>query len=47
MDRNIPIGTNVSSQPLEIDIRKIMEQMGIKAEKWPEEFRIKAEQTGT
>jgi hypothetical protein len=43
MDRNKPIGTIESSQPLEIDIRKIMEQMGIETEKWPEEYRITAD----
>ncbi|WP_373231303.1 hypothetical protein [Cohnella sp.] len=44
MERNKPIGAKVTSQPLEIDIRKIMKQMGIEVEKWPVEYRIKAEQ---
>lgn len=39
MEREMPMGTNVSSQPLEIDIRKILEQLGIQKEKWPEEYR--------
>lgn len=47
MDRDKPFGAKESSQPMEIDIRKIMEQMGIEAEKWPEEYRVKVEQIGS
>lgn len=47
MDRNKPTGTNVNNQPLEIDIRRIMEQMGIQAEKWSEEYTRKAEKIRT
>ncbi|WP_267875382.1 hypothetical protein [Cohnella cholangitidis] len=32
-------GNLKSSQPLEIDVRKILEQLGIQKEKWPEEYR--------
>ncbi|WP_256758975.1 hypothetical protein [Cohnella sp. WQ 127256] len=39
MERDIPIGLNLSNQPLEVDIRKILEQLGIQKEKWPEEYK--------
>jgi hypothetical protein len=39
MEKEIPRGTIITSQPLEIDIRKILEQLGIQKEKWPEEYK--------
>jgi hypothetical protein len=39
MEREIPMGTNLSDQPLEIDIRKILEQLGIQEDRWPEELK--------
>ena len=45
MEREISaMGTNVSDQPLEIDIRKILEQLGIQKDKWPEEYRYSTKQ---
>ncbi len=38
MERGLPMERSVSKQPLEVDIRKILEQLGIHKEKWPEEF---------
>ncbi|WP_255807690.1 hypothetical protein [Cohnella mopanensis] len=32
-------GNKKSNQPLEIDIRKILEQLGVQEEKWPEEYK--------
>jgi len=34
-----------AEQPVEIDIRKILEQMGIQAERWPEEYRRQVPQS--
>ncbi len=45
MERDMPMGTNVGNQPLEIDIRKILEQMGIQMEKWPEEYKNPVQQS--
>ncbi|WP_161793358.1 hypothetical protein [Cohnella kolymensis] len=39
MERDTGIGTKEIKQPLEIDIRKILEQLGIQMEKWPDEFK--------
>ncbi|MFC6550452.1 hypothetical protein [Cohnella cellulosilytica] len=30
-------------QPLEVDIRRILEQLGIHKEKWPDEFAARIE----
>jgi hypothetical protein len=45
MERDIPMGMNVEKQPLEIDIRKILEQLGIQKEKWPEEYQNPVQQS--
>jgi signal recognition particle subunit SEC65 len=45
MERDIPMGMNVEHQPLEIDIRKILEQLGIQKEKWPEEYKNPVQQS--
>jgi hypothetical protein len=45
MERDIPMGNNASNQPLEIDIRKILVQMGIQMEKWPEEYKKPVQQS--
>jgi hypothetical protein len=45
MERDIPMEMNVDTQPLEIDIRKILEQLGIQKEKWPEEYKDPVEQS--
>lgn len=39
MVKEMPMGNNESKQPLEIDIRKILEQLGIQKDKWPEEYK--------
>ena len=39
MERETGTGTKDTNQPLEIDIRKILEQLGIQMEKWPDEFK--------
>jgi hypothetical protein len=44
MEMEIPLGINESNPPLEIDIRKILEQLGIQKEKWPEEYKNPIEQ---
>lgn len=44
MEKEIPMGTKVTNQPLEIDIRKILEQLGIQMEKWPEEYKNPVQQ---
>lgn len=33
------MGNETRKQPLEIDIRKILEQLGIHKDKWPDEFK--------
>jgi hypothetical protein len=38
MEKDIPMGTHANKQPLEIDIRRILEQLGIQKDKWPEEY---------
>jgi hypothetical protein len=45
MERDMPMGMNVEYQPLEIDIRKILEQLGIQKEKWPEEYKNPVQQS--
>jgi signal recognition particle subunit SEC65 len=45
MERDIPMDLSVNSKPLEIDIRKILEQLGIQKEKWPEEYKNPVEQS--
>ncbi|WP_158602338.1 hypothetical protein [Cohnella endophytica] len=45
MDKEIPMGTNASEQPLAIDIRKILEQLGIQKDKWPEEYLYPVQQS--
>jgi len=35
MEKVMPMEHSVSRQPLEVDIRKILEQLGIPKEKWP------------
>jgi hypothetical protein len=45
MDSDLLIGANESSQPLEIDIRKILEQLGIHKDKWPEEYKNPVKQS--
>jgi hypothetical protein len=45
MEREIPMGKNPSKQPLEIDIRKILVQLGIQMEKWPEEYMKSVQKT--
>jgi hypothetical protein len=39
MEKELSRSTNLINQPLEIDIRKILEQLGIQIEKWPEEYK--------
>jgi len=39
MGTNSPMENRATKQPLEIDIRKILEQLGIPKDKWPEEYR--------
>ncbi|MFC5404989.1 hypothetical protein [Cohnella soli] len=36
MEKETPMGTEVMKQPLEVDIRKILEQLGIREDKWKE-----------
>jgi hypothetical protein len=45
MEREILMGNNPSKQPLEIDIRKILVQLGIQMEKWPEEYMKPVQQS--
>lgn len=42
MERDKPVGSKMESAPVEIDIRKILQQIGIREEKWPAEFREKS-----
>jgi hypothetical protein len=44
MERNVLIGNTCNKQPLEIDVRKILEQMGIEMVKWPKEYKREIEQ---
>ncbi|WP_281284889.1 hypothetical protein [Cohnella terricola] len=39
MEKEMPIGNHENQQPLEVDIRKILEQLGIHRDKWPEEYK--------
>jgi len=39
MEKEMPIGNEENQQPLEVDIRKILEQLGIHRDKWPEEYK--------
>jgi len=45
MFKGLPMDSNASKQPLEIDIRKILEQLGIHKDKWPEEYINPARQS--
>ncbi len=38
MEKGLPMDQSACKQPLEVDIRRILEQLGIHKEKWPEEF---------
>lgn len=39
MERDTRTEAKETKQPVEIDIRKILEQLGIQIEKWPDEFK--------
>jgi hypothetical protein len=45
MERDVLLGTMKNMPPLEIDIRKILEQLGIQREIWPEEYQKPVEQS--
>jgi capsid portal protein len=39
MEKDMPMDHDKHKQPLEIDIRNILEQLGISKDKWPEEYK--------
>jgi len=43
MDREMRLERSNEQHPVEIDIRKILEQMGLQQERWPQEWQIKPE----
>ncbi|MFC4597472.1 hypothetical protein [Cohnella hongkongensis] len=47
MEKGLPMEHSASKRPLEVDIRKILEQLGIHKEKWPEEFAAAGRQSGS
>jgi hypothetical protein len=44
MDRDLQVVPAEQNQPIEIDIRKILEQMGLDRERWPVEWLEQVEQ---
>lgn len=44
MERDLRLGLPEERQQVEIDIRKILEQMGLDKERWPHEWRDRAEE---
>jgi hypothetical protein len=45
MESTVSVTNPLNKQPLEIDVRKILEQMGIEMSKWPKEYKQGNEQT--
>jgi len=43
MERELRLVNFKDQQPVEIDVRKILEQMGLKPERWPQEWQEKPE----
>jgi hypothetical protein len=39
MERNGPLGRSGEGQKVEIDIRRILDQMGMEKDRWPQEWR--------
>ncbi|WP_276353964.1 hypothetical protein [Cohnella caldifontis] len=39
MEQDLRLGTSEGGHKLEIDIRKILAQMGLDVERWPQEWR--------
>jgi len=41
MERELRFVSSKDQHPVEIDIRKILEQMGLQQERWPQEWQDK------
>ncbi len=44
MERNLRLGRPEAETKVELDIRKILEQMGLDKDRWPAEWREKKEE---